>query len=168
MTTWLEEVRPLLEADAEINARNEIAPIGFLHSVLGTDSEIALVFGGLVSASVVAVLVWTWWRSRLDVGARMAITVAGLLLIGPHTIYYDSSLLLFTVLLMVDRRMISPAVVGLAWFVGLLHFGKDALGGSPLAIIVVAAFVAVAWQINRQPENHEVRVLPIQDSWSPR
>jgi alpha-1,2-mannosyltransferase len=168
LTTWLDQVRPLLEADADVNAVNEIAPIGFLHALLGTDSLIALVFGALVSAAAIGVLVWTWWRSSLDLGARMAITTAGLLLIGPHTIYYDSSLLLFSVLLLLDRRLMSPALVAVAWAAGLIHLGKGLVDASPLALVVVGAFTAIVWLVTRDPQNHELRVLPIQDSWSPR
>ncbi|MFT5203025.1 MAG: hypothetical protein ACI9C1_002422 [Candidatus Aldehydirespiratoraceae bacterium] len=164
--TWLDEIRPLLEADADVNAVNEIAPIRFLHALLTTNSLIPLAVGGLVSAASIGVLVWTWWRSSPDVGARMAITTAGLLLIGPHAIYYDSSLLLFSVLLLLDRRMMSPALVGIAWATGLIPLGKGPVDASPL--VVVGAFTAIVWRVTRDPQNHEVRVLPIQDSWRPR
>jgi hypothetical protein len=169
LTTWLREVQPLLEADADVNALNEIAPIGFLHSLLGTDSKAALVVGGLVSAAVVATLVWTWWRSTLVIDERIAVTTAGLLLIGPHTIYYDSSLLLFTVLVLFDRGLVDQRVVALAWAFGIVHLGKTAAGASPLAVVVVIVFAWTAWTLlRRSPQDDELRVLPIQDSWSPR
>ena len=169
LTTWLREVRPLLEADADVNALNEIAPIGFLHSLLGTDSTIAVAVGGLVSVGVVATLVWTWWRSSLDLDERMAVTAAGLLLIGPHTIYYDSSLLLFTVLVLFDRGRIDRSLVVAAWAVGVIHLAKSGAGGSPLAAVVVAVFVAAVWRLTAgRRQVGELRVLPIQDSWSPR
>lgn len=164
-TTWLDEVQPLLEADAEVNAANEIAPIGFLHALWGTDSTAALVVGGLVSLLVVAVLMALWWQRRLDLGARMAITTAGLLLVGPHTIYYDSSLLLFATLVLVDRRLVDARGAALVWGLGLVHLGKGVADASPLAVVVVAAFVAIAVRLWRQPAE---RVLPIHDSWSPR
>ena len=168
LATWLRDVRPLLEADADVNALNEIAPIGFLHSLLGTDSKTALIVGGLVSATAVATLVWTWWRSALTLDERVAVTAAGLLLIGPHTIYYDSSLLLFTVLVLFDRGHIDRTVVALAWAVGIIHLSKTAAGGSPLAIVVAAAFAATVWTLVRASRQaEELRVLPIQDSWSP-
>lgn len=149
LTTWLREVQPLLEADAEVNALNEIAPIGFLHALLGTDSEVALVAGGAVSVAVVATLAWTWWRRHLDVGARMAVTTAGLLLVGPHTIYYDSSLLLFAVAFLHDRGLVDRRIVALAWGAGLLHLTKHTVGGSLLAPLVVAAFAATVWLVHR-------------------
>ena len=167
LTTWLREVQPLLEADAEINARNEIAPIGFLHSLLGTDSTIALGVGGMVSIAVVATLVWTWWRSPLEIGERMAVTAAGLLLIGPHTIYYDSSLLLFTLLVLFDTDRIDRRILAIAWATGIVHLAKGAVGGSLLAPIAVAAFAATVWLITSRDQG-DSRVLPIQDSWSSR
>jgi hypothetical protein len=166
LTTWLREVRPLLEADAEVNALNEIAPIGFLHSLLGTDSLIALAVGGAVSVLVVGALVWTWWQSPLALNERMAITAAGLLLIGPHTIYYDSSLLLFTVLVLFDCGRIDRSVVAMVWAAGVLHLTKSAVGGSLLAPLVVAGFAATVWLVLDRRQADESRVLPIQDSWS--
>lgn len=168
LTTWLSEVQPLLEADAEINALNEIAPIGFLHSLWGTESSAALLVGGVVSASAIGVLVWTWWRSPLDLGERMAVTAAGLLLVGPHTIYYDSSLLLFTVLVLFDRGRIDRTVVVLAWALGLIHLTKSGVGASLLAPLVVLAFAATVRLLMSDRQADESRVLPIHDSWSPR
>ena len=168
ITAWLRGVQPLLEADAEVNALNEIAPIGFLHSLLGTESTTALLLGGVVSVAVVATLVWTWWRSPFDLAERIAVTTAGLLLIGPHTIYYDSSLLLFTVLVLFDRGRIDRTAVALAWAVGIVHLTKSAVGASLLGPLVIVAFAATVWMLlaaRRQPA--ESRVLPIQDSWSP-
>jgi hypothetical protein len=167
LTTWLREVQPLLEADAEVNALNEIAPIGFLHSLLGVESKVALVVGGLVSLAAVLTLVWTWWRSDLALRERMAVTAAGLLLIGPHTIYYDSSLLLFTVLVLFDSGRVDRRVVGVAWAAGLVHLSKGVVGGSLLAPLVIGALGATLWLlVARQDEAS--RVLPIHDSWSPR
>jgi len=69
-TSWLHQIRPLLEADAKINAVNEIAPIGFGHAVLGTDSVVALLAGGAVSVAVGLTLAWIWWRGKFDLGPR--------------------------------------------------------------------------------------------------
>lgn len=167
-TTWLREVRPLLEADADVNALNEIAPIGFLHSILGTDATAALVVGGLVSVGIVAILVWCWWLSPLDLAERFAVTAGGLLLIGPHTIYYDSSLLLFTVLVLFDRGYIAQRAVAFAWAVGLLHLAKSTVGGSPLAVVALIVVAATLWRVGGRRQADECRVLPIQDSWSLR
>ncbi len=168
LTTWLRDVQPLLEADAEINALNEIAPIGFLHSLLGIDSTVALVLGGLVSAAVVLTLMWAWARSPLELNERVALTTVGLLLIGPHTIYYDSSLALFTVLVLFDTGRLDRRVVAALWAAGLLHLTKGAVGGSVLAPLVVVGFAATAWSLLAGRQDEASRVLPIQDSWSSR
>lgn len=162
--TWFDEVQPLLEADADVNAANEIAPIGFLHAVWGTESKAALALGGVVSVAVIAALMTIWWRDRFDLGARMAITTAGLLLIGPHTIYYDSSLLMFATLVLLDRRLIDVRIVAGVWAVGLLHLTKGVIDATPLAVVVVLAFVGVVSRFARQSDE---RVLPIQDSYNP-
>ena len=168
-TNWLRQVQPLLEADAEINAVNEIAPIGFGHAVLGTDSAVALLAGGAVSVAVGLTLAWIWWRGNLDLGARFAITTAGLMLLGPHTIYYDSSILIFAVLLLLDRQRIDWWITALIWAAGFLQLTKTGLGASPLIFVVVAVF-ALAIRALAEPDavdhlgSEPERVLPIHDS----
>lgn len=160
-TDWLDGVQPLLEADAEVNATNEIAPIGFLHALWGTDSSAALAVGGAVSVTVVATLVTVWWRGRFDLAGRFAVTTVGLLLIGPHTIYYDSSLLVFATLVLVDREVVDVRLAAGVWAIGLVHLASGVVDASPLAPVVVVAFVAVVAAVARQSPD---RVLPIQDS----
>ncbi len=171
VTSWLRQVQPLLEADAEINAVNEIAPIGFGHAVLGTGSHLALVLGGAISVAVAALLAWFWWRRRFDLDARFAITTAGLMLIGPHTIYYDAGITIFVILLLLDRGGIDWRIAALVWATGLLQLTKTGLGASPLVFVVAAVFV-LAIRVLRKTETPDqsvsepelVRVLPIHDS----
>lgn len=168
-TSWLHQIQPLLEADAKINAVNEIAPIGFGHAVLGTDSVVALLVGGAVSVAVGLTVAWIWWRGKLDLGARFAITTAGLMLLGPHTIYYDSSILIFAVLLLLDRQRIDWRVTALIWAAGFLQLTKTGLGASPVVFVVVAVF-ALTLRTLAEPDpvdhagSEPERVLPIHDS----
>ena len=169
ITSWLRQVQPLLEADAEINAVNEIAPIGFGHAVLGTDSVVALVAGGSVSVAIGVTLAWVWWRGRFDLGVRFAITTAGLMLLGPHTIYYDSALAIFAILLLLDRGRIDWRIAALAWGAGFLQLAKTGLGASPLAFVALAVFVVtVRASLDPEPSDQAepgaTRVLPIHDS----
>ncbi len=168
VSKWINGVRPLLEADAEINAVNEIAPVGFLHAVIGVDSPAAVVIGGAISVSIALALSWLWWKKELDLGSRFAITATGLMLLGFHTIYYDSSLAVFAVLLMLDRRLIDVRVGVAIWAVGLVQIIKDPIGASPLALVVLAVFALVVSRLWLAQSASDDRVLPIQDSYSSR
>lgn len=169
LTTWYDGVRPLLEADAEINAANEIAPIGVLVALFG-ESAIAVVIGGAISAAIVLGLMGLWWRRPVDLTSRMAITTAALTLLGPHAIYYDSALLLFSVVVLLDRRHLSPAGAAFIWIAGLVHLTKSVADTSPLIVVVLGVLVITSQRLLRadQPAVDPDRVLPIQDSYSVR
>lgn len=94
--TWTERVGPFLETDAEVNAANSVSTVGFLQALLGTDSPVALAFGGLATLAVVAVLAWLWWSGPADLGLRMAVTATGIVLLSPHTMFYDAGLIALT------------------------------------------------------------------------
>jgi len=159
---WYDGVRPLLEADAEVNAVNEIAPIGVTVALFGENS-FAVLLGGAVSAALVAGLMWLWWTRRVDLSARMAITVAALPLLGPHAIYYDAALLVFTVLVLIDRGRLTPLGATIIWLATLVHLSRFLLNVSPL-IVVIGAVLVVAGQRLIADQADADRVLPIHDS----
>jgi alpha-1,2-mannosyltransferase len=164
ISTWITGVRPLLKADAEVNAVNEIAPVGFLHAVLGADSTMAMIVGGAISVGIGLALSWLWGKQRLDLDSRFAVTAAGLMLLGFHTIYYDSSLALFAVLIMLDRQLIDVRTTMAIWVVGLIQLFKEPLGMSPLAPVVLALFALILNRLWLAQSMADERVLPIQDS----
>ena len=164
ISTWITGVRPLLKADAEVNAANEIAPVGFLHAVLGADSTMAMIVGGAISVGIGLALSWLWGKQRLDLDSRFAVTAAGLMLLGFHTIYYDSSLALFAVLIMLDRQLIDVRTTMAIWVVGLIQLFKEPLGMSPLAPVVLALFALILNRLWLAQSMADERVLPIQDS----
>lgn len=167
LTSWLRQVEPLLEQDAEINAANEIAPIGVLQAIAGAESVAALLIGGAVSAALALGLAWLWWRRRVGLTERMAITTAGLVLLGPHAIYYDAALLAFATLVLLDRRLIGPRLTLLIWLGGTIHLTKTIGDVSPLILLIVALLAMTALRLlppTGQAADGSDRVLPIHDS----
>ena len=169
LTSWLRQVEPLLERDAEINAANEIAPIGVLQAIAGAESTPALLVGGTVSAAIALGFAWLWWRRPVGLTERMAITTAGLMLLGPHAIYYDTALLAFATLVLLDRRLIDGRVVLLIWLGGAIHLTKTIGDVSPLIVVIFAVLALTASRLlgrSDQAADGSDRVLPIQDSYS--
>ena len=153
--------------DAEINAANEIAPIGVLVALFG-ETTAAVVLGGLVSTALGVGLMGLWWRPRLDLTARMAITAAALPLLGPHAIYYDCALALFTVVVLVDRGRLPAAGAAVVWLCGFLHLTRSVADASPLVLVMLAVVLLAVRRLDAlgQPAADPERVLPIQDSYS--
>ncbi|MEZ5168707.1 MAG: glycosyltransferase family 87 protein [Acidimicrobiales bacterium] len=151
--SWLDQVGPFLETDAEVNAANSVSALGFLQAVLGTESAVALVLGATASLIVGAVLVWTWWGDHADLGGRMAVTAIGLILLSPHAMFYDAGLVAFTLLVLVDRRIVEWTAAAAVWALALAHLSRGALGASPFALVVAAVFVFVARELTIGPNR---------------
>ena len=140
---------PFVERDAEVNASNSISILGFLQAIWSPDATPAVVAGALGAAAIVVTLMWMWWRhDRFALSDRMGALAIGMLLISPHTMFYDASTLLIAGAALLVRhdegRMRSnvAAVLGAVWLLGLLQLFAGGLGATPLALVVVGAFVA--------------------------
>lgn len=147
VSTWLDQVGPFLETDAEVNAANSVSPVGFLQALLGVDSTIAVGLGGAATIAVVVVLARIWWRRDPDLSARMAITAPGLLLLSPHALFYDAGLIVLTTLVLIDRGRVDWRFAPALWLLGLTHLGRGFLDATPYAVVVAAVFVAAVTRL---------------------
>jgi len=145
---WFEQVGPFIERDAEVNAANSISILGFLQAIFGTESTLVLIVGVAGAATVVATLMFLWWRTdRFSLADRMGALAIGVLLISPHTMFYDATTMTIAGAALLARaaesepRFNRGAVLAAIWLAAILHFANDTLGATPLAIIVVGCFV---------------------------
>jgi len=141
--TWLEQVVPFVERDAEVNAANSISLLGAFQAVLGVDSIVAQVLGVVGAAAVVITLVYLWLHAeRFALETRMGAIALGVVLISPHTMFYDATLLTVAgAATLALRPSTAGRVLAATWLAAFLHFANDALGFTPLAVIAAAAFV---------------------------
>ncbi len=163
VSTWFDEVVPFVERDAEVNASNSISILGFLQASWGADARPAIVIGALGAALVIIAMMWLWANpERFSIADRMGALAIGVLLISPHTMFYDASLLLIAGVAMLHRagqgfghfdHATSFKVAGLVWVGSLLHVLGDGIGATPLALVVFSCFVAFFYQVS----NHSVR-----------
>ena len=140
---WLDAVVPFVDRDAEVNSANSISFIGWLDALTG-GSRVAVGLGAVLAGLVVLVLMRLWIASaRPGLAHRIGAVAAGVLLISPHTMYYDAGLLLVTaaaaLALPLDRGRVLAAVA-LVWLAALSQTAADALGATPLAVVVIAVF----------------------------
>ena len=147
LPTWLDAVVPFVERDAEVNAENSISLLGFLQAVWSPEATPATVAGAIGAAVVVVTLMWMWWRHvHFQLSDRMGALAIGMLLISPHTQFYDASVLAIAgaaLLVRYDEGQLKgnvAASLAAVWLLGLSHIFADALGATPLAIVVVACF----------------------------
>lgn len=157
---WIDQVLPFVEADAEVNAKNSISLIGFFQAMLGHDSTIALSIGLVGAVSVAGVLAW-FWRAEHEftIEQRMGVTAVGILLISPHTMFYDAGLLVIAAagvlaapivdtqpLGSLDRRVKMLAIL---WFSVLVHpLFLTFSPATPLAVVVLGVFGVMAYDLH--------------------
>lgn len=144
---WLDAVVPFVERDAEVNASNSISFLGFLQAVWSPEATPAVVLGAFGAASVVIALMWMWWRNeRFTLSDRMGALAIGMLLISPHTMFYDATTLLIAGAALLVRhdegRTTGNVGVALAavWLLGLTQAFASNLGATPLAVVVAGCF----------------------------
>lgn len=103
-----------------------------------------LVFGGLCII---------WRRGVGDLPLRYAITVCGIVLIGPHLPVYDLGLLLLPALIVVDRLLQLPSSEHLGLRLSLLALFTLSLFAANVqlrpALLIVPLITLVAWQTYR-------------------
>lgn len=120
LTQWVALLRsPLYQAEEVRQAAKMFSWQPFWKLLLGANPLSAglgwgcalLVFGGLCAL---------WRRAAQDLPLRYAITLCGILLIGPHLPVYDLALLIVPVLIITDRVLRAPVERGLALRLTLL------------------------------------------------
>lgn len=141
---WLEAIRYLDRVDTPFNVHNFVSVPGAAEAVFGIDSVAATVVGFGLALVAVAVVSWAWWREAGELATRIALTTAGALVISPHALYYDAGLLVVVAVGLLTHVPASSRWVLVAWAFGFAHLAADALGVSPLVLLVVAAFLASA------------------------
>jgi hypothetical protein len=156
VAAWFGEVVPFVERDADVNASNSVSMLGFLQAAWGADERPAVVVGAIGAAAVVVTLMWLWSQpERFSLANRMGAFAIGVLLISPHTMFYDASLMILAgtaILACADsseeQRSVDGAVktLALVWAASLLHIAADGFGATPLALIVFICFGAFVWR----------------------
>jgi hypothetical protein len=148
LSDWLAAVAPFVERDAEVNAENSISILGFSQALMGSNP---LIVGLALSGVIVVVLtLMHLWRNptKYTLATRVGAAAAGSLLISPHTMFYDAGLLVVAALAWlasVDSDEMGSTIlraVALLWVAGLAQLAAPVFGATPLALVVVAVFIA--------------------------
>jgi len=139
---WLEAVVPFVETDAEVNAHNSISLPGFIHALVGS-STAATQIGYGFAVVVVGALCWLWTRADAPLELKIAGAAAGILLMSPHTMFYDTGLLIVAfggiAAAVDDRRLLVPGAAAM-WIGSWIHLGAKAWGFTPLVLVPIVLF----------------------------
>lgn len=144
LVPWWVQAREFSGSDVLLNGLNNISFIGFVENL--SDSVIIIVLLGLIPAlAVVGALALSWLRGHPDALAdKMALAAIGLILISPHTLYYDGALVLITLVILEARNSPSPKRIAAIWVVALFQMAVETLGWSPFFFVVLGIAVWAA------------------------
>jgi hypothetical protein len=140
VVSWTKFTWWFSKSDSVVNHANSVSWLGFFEALWGTNNRVALLLGGgtILLTAIGLVLLWTLPGRRTDLTAQLAITVPALLLMSPHAMYYDFSLVLFSLAAMtaVNLEKYLP-ILGLVWLCGFSQMISQMVGFSPLFILLV-------------------------------
>ncbi|MCB1027262.1 MAG: DUF2029 domain-containing protein, partial [Microthrixaceae bacterium] len=162
---WPKDVGDYPSVVAQNDAMNELSFVGVARSIWGYHSMVALVVGGLLAAGALTGLIALSWRrgatadptKRLD-PALLAATLAVLVLLPPHSMFYDSGLALIGLWVLADRATTArgrrgdlaagrpaPWMIAAVWAWGFVHLLAATGMVTPLLVMPVAVALTVGW-----------------------
>jgi hypothetical protein len=143
---WLEIVRTFSRFDVQVNFGELVSWQGFFQALLGDGNTVAGGLGWLLAAATVLGISWVWFAGgrRADFNAQLGLASVCIVLISPHTLYYDSGIALIAFVVVLDRLgRLNPSLILGVWAAGLLQVLSPSLGISlsflPLVFILALA-----------------------------
>lgn len=151
---WLELLRsPLYQAEEVRQAAKMFSWQPFWLLLLG-ENILSTVLGWLSALLVFAGLCALWWRREGDLMLRYAITLCGLLLIGPHLPVYDLALLILPMLIIGDRvlrapfeRWLSLRLMLLVLYISVLFSDQVRVTHVQIVVPLIALVALLAWRL---------------------
>lgn len=158
LTKWLEYALWHSQADAGINRANSVSWLGFFEAILGVRNPFAFIIAWvlILCTAIGLSLLWAQNEQRLDLSAKMGITVPFILLMSPHAMYYDMGLILFTFAIICSQDSLrSLPIIGSAWVFCFSQIISSLMGFSPLFFILVFIGVLAIYILSRQAIEHQ-------------
>ena len=145
---WLDSVRLFSDHDALVNKRNAVSLLGVAETLFGVGDRWGRLLGGSLALATGVVLIAAWrCRGRSELGAPMMVALPAIVLMSPHTMFYDCGLLVLPLAMLLaapHRHLRAMAIV--LWCAGVLDVTKEATGLTPLVVVTVAVFVGTLAQ----------------------
>lgn len=139
---WWSHLAAFQQATQRVDTSQSISILGFAEALIGPRSPAAMVIGALLSAALAVFLGLTWFRARESLNLRMAMTCCGVVLIPPHSLYYDAGIAGLGLLALVDERGWEDARWIAAFYLAAYLTPLSAMiGFSPMFPLVVAILV---------------------------
>ncbi len=147
---WFDIVRTFSRFDVQVNFAELVSWQGFIQAVVGQGNGFAVALGWGLSGATILAISWVWFAGgrTADFNAQLALASICIVLISPHTLYYDSGIVLIAVVVLLNRfgRLNANLILGV-WAAGILQLLSPALGVSLSFIPVVLLLVAATYYL---------------------
>ncbi len=125
-----------------VDSHQSIGILGFVEALIGVGSPAAIGIGGLLSVALAVFMALIWIRPRAPLNLRMGMTCCGLVLLPPHSLYYDAGIAGLGLLVLADERGWEDAKwIAFLYFTAYLTPFSQAIGFSLLFPLIVAMLV---------------------------
>lgn len=141
---WLTFVLAFSQRDADVNKLNSISFLGVVEAISGgINNEMSLSLAVLGTVIVVISISVLWYRGKAkrNLNELMAAACPAVLLIPEHVMYYDLSLCVLSVLLLVKDEGVWSKVAPILWLFGFTQEFSFLLGFSPLFLVVLIVYI---------------------------
>jgi hypothetical protein len=139
---WWSHLASFQQATQRVDTNQSISILGFAEALIGLRSPAAMVIGALLSVALAGFLGLTWFRAREPLNLRMAMTCCGVVLIPPHSLYYDAGIVGLGLLALADERGWEDARWIAAFYLAAYLTPLSAMiGFSPMFPLIVAILV---------------------------
>ncbi|MDH3716536.1 MAG: DUF2029 domain-containing protein [Planctomycetota bacterium] len=142
---WLASVLRYRELEGNVNGPNLVSLLGVAEQLMGAGTWTALAVAALTGIPLVAFLCWLFWskvsRDHLVVES-WAVATAGIILLSPHSQFYELGLLALPMMVLADRqKMDAAAVILFFWVAGWSHALFDRPLVQPLFFLAFLGFL---------------------------
>jgi hypothetical protein len=155
---WWRVVRSLSEVDQGSNLSNEVSVLGVAEVLLGAGSAGAFAIWAVLSMAIVGAVLWRLQQHRKLDPVALALVPPMLLLIAPHSLYYDAGVLLLSLAVLVSLLEGRQRTWALgAWLAGGLTYPLHQWSNvQPVVLVVLGTFAWAWWASAPGREHHDV------------
>ena len=156
---WYNFISWFNTADANVNSHNAVSWIGFLYAIFGPENRMAFIIGVTCCFATVSIISYIWIKGRTKSGfnAQMGLAVVSIILISPHSMFYDAGLIILTyavIITKIQSRKIE--LICFVWLAGITQIFANQIGFSPIFFLVVLTFIVSLVHIAPQAMKRKV------------
>jgi hypothetical protein len=156
-SVWAHAVSGYRAHDEALNFDTNISFTGIAGRITGSNNGSAHAIDLLASLALFIAVAWVFWRGTAqDFDLRAGLAAAAMLLVSPHTLYYDAGVMLLTLAVLSNQFPLkSWPFLLLVWAASWLQVVGGRIGFSPTLPLVIIVILVVALALRSLSRRRE-------------